>query len=198
MPRLAGIGLAVLLAAGGTAAYLLLPTTAHAGRHAAARPPARVQTKLAVTIATARMALRPGARTVPEILVGTSAGLAFTAVAPGSAALGIPAWTADQMTGGGYVFVDVALGECLAEPVAGSTAATLRQCDLGAGQRWQRRFGSAAAAGHLYWQLRNAADGLCLTVGAAVSGSAKGPFAALVERCGEPQPSRQLVTFLSG
>ena len=198
MPRLAGIGVAILLAAGGTAAYLLLPAAAHAGKHAGG-PSARVQTKLAVTIVTPRMALRGRARTVAEALVASSAGLAFTVITPASDSLGAPMWTADQMTGGSYIFVDVSAGKCLAGPARPvATTVSLQRCSLGGSQRWKRILGSSAAAGHLYWQLQNAADGLCLTVGSAVSAGASGPFAAGVERCQDPQPSRQLVTFLSG
>jgi hypothetical protein len=197
IPRLAGIGVAIVLAAGGTAAYLLLPSAAHAGRQADGSS-ARVQTKLAVTIVTPRMALRGRARTVAEALVASSAGLAFTVVTP-AASLGAPMWTADQMAGGGYIFVDVTAGKCLAGPARPvATTVSLQRCSLAGSQRWKRLLGSAAAAGHLYWQLQNAADGLCLTVGGAVPAGGSGLFAAAVERCQDPQPSRQLMTFLSG
>jgi Ricin-type beta-trefoil lectin domain-like len=197
MPRLAGIGVAVLLAAGGTAAYLLLPGTAHAGKHAD-ESSARVQTKLAVTIITQRMALRGRARTTAEALAASSTGLVFTVITP-SASIGAPMWTADQMTGGSYIFVDVSVGKCLAGPARPvTTTVSLQRCSLGGSQRWKRVLGSAAAAGHHYWQLENAADGLCLTVGSAIPGTGSGHFTAAVERCQDPQPSRQLVTFLSG
>jgi hypothetical protein len=188
----------VLLAAVG-AAFLLASGTAHAGKHAAAGKSSRVETKLAVSIVTPRLALRPRAVTAPAALAATSASVGFTQVAPGSDGLSTPIWTADQMVGGSFIFIDVSNGRCLAGPARPvDTIASLQQCDLGGVQRWQRLLGSAAAAGHPYFQLRNAADGLCLTLGGAVSSAASGRFAADLAPCRAPQPSRQLVTFVSG
>jgi hypothetical protein len=187
--RLAGIGCAVLLAGGGVAAYLIAgqghPVSHDSGLSARA---ASVQT---VGLAS------PGPRTggQPELLLAAPHGLTFTAVKPTEMPAGFPEWTADQMVGGGYIFIYIATGRCLAA-TAGQRAA-LQQCDLSERQRWTREYQSTGASGQDYWQLRNDSDGRCLTAGDPAAASAGSGAPAQLQRCAAGGSSRQLIAFLS-
>jgi hypothetical protein len=174
----------VLLAGGGAALYVL------AGRgHAKPVAPlsARVANVQTVGLATPGPAGPPAA----ELLVASPHGLAFSAAKPGDLPASYPEWTADQMVGGSYIFIYIATGQCLS--AAPGQAAALERCDLSERQRWNRAYYSTDAAGQDLWQLRNGADGRCLTVGApAAAGSG-----AQLERCGTGGSWRQLIAFWS-
>ena len=101
------------------------------------------------------------------------------------------------MVGGGYIFIYISAGRCLAATPA--RAAVLQRCDLSDRQRWTREYHSTDATGQDYWQLRNDADGRCLTVGSPVAsagGTAAGAQLEL-QRCGTGGSWRQLVAFWS-
>ncbi len=101
------------------------------------------------------------------------------------------------MVGGGYIFIYISTGRCLAATPA--RAAVLQRCDLSDLQRWTREYHSTDATGQDYWQLRNDADGRCLTVGSPVaSAGGAAPGAQLeLQRCGTGGSWRQLVAFWS-
>jgi hypothetical protein len=101
------------------------------------------------------------------------------------------------MVGGSYIFIYISTGRCLAATAA--RAAALQRCDLSERQRWTRGYHSTDATGQDYWQLRNDADGRCLTVGSpvAATGTAGLPAPLELQPCGTGGSWRQLVAFWS-
>jgi hypothetical protein len=193
--RLAGIALAVLLAGAAVVAYLVTGPGQHARQHA--RLSVRVASVQAVGLASPGPAGQAGPGTAPELLLAGPGGLTFTPAKPAALPAGYPEWTADQMVGGGYIFIYISTGRCLAATQA--RAAVLQRCDLSDRQRWTREYHSTDATGQDYWQLRNDADGRCLTVGSPVaSAGGAAPGAQLeLQRCGTGGSWRQLVAFWS-
>jgi Ricin-type beta-trefoil lectin domain-like len=193
--RLAGIGLAVLLAGGGVVAYLVTEPGQDAKHDAG--PSVRVASVQTVGLASPGPAGQAGPGTAPELLLAGPRGLTFAPAKPTALPAGFPEWTADQMVGGGYVFIYTSTGRCLA--VTPARAAVLQRCDLSDRQRWTREYHSTDATGQNYWQLRNDADGRCLTVGSPVASSGgAAPGARLeLQRCGTGGSWRQLIAFWS-
>jgi hypothetical protein len=194
--RLAGAGLAVLLAAVGVTAYLLL---AHPGSGGASLPTRVIGTQAIALVnpGQAGPAAWAGTSLAPGTLLRTGQQLTFSGGArPGAG------WTADQMADGTYIFIYLADGGlCLTAQAAPASAAALERCDLGARQRWLRRGQTPGLNGMTYWQLRNEADGRCLTAGTAVSvavqaGSEAASQAAQMQACQGAPGWRQLVTFV--
>jgi hypothetical protein len=188
--RLAGAGLAVLLAAAGVTAYLI----AESGNGDAPLPTHVLGTQAIGLVSAGPDGLADSSGTAPAgttqaagTLLASGHGLTFSAAAQASAQ-----WTADQMAGGTYVFIYLDNGLCLASPALPGTAATLRRCDLEADQRWLRQELTVSKEGTDYWQLRNLAEGRCLT-----SGNVAGPTSqtAQLEPCQAPPGWSQLVTF---
>jgi hypothetical protein len=183
--RLAGAGLAVLLAAGGVTVYLLV----NGAGASDATLPTRVLGTQAISLVNpgaAGPAAWQGTGQAPGTLLQAAGKLTFSAGAqPGAA------WTADQMAGGTYIFIYLANGGlCLTAPPSPAAAAILVGCDLQASQRWVRQGMTPGLNGLEYWQLRNAADGRCL--GAASPAS----LAAQLQPCQGAPGWRQLVTFV--
>lgn len=200
--RLAGAGLAVLLAAGGATVYLLM-NGASAGDAPLSTHVLGTQTIALVNPGAAGPAAWAGTGQAPGTLLQAGGRLTFSAGAqPGAG------WTADQMAGGTYIFIYLANGGlCLTSPATPAAAAVLEHCDLQASQRWLRQGMTQGQNGMEYWQLRNAADGRCLAAGSLISltaqagsgsGSAGGGSsqAAQMQTCEGAPGWRQLVTFV--
>ncbi len=80
-----------------------------------------------------------------------------------------PRWTAALMAGGGYIFIYLQNGDCLA---AGSRARlVMRHCDYGATQRWRRVGGALDQDGHDFYQYANVAAGKCLSQTSTLAGA---------------------------
>lgn len=186
--RLTGAGLAVLLAAAGVTAYLVIDG---AGKSADASLPTRVLSTQAIGLVspgpagtTSASAANTGAGAAGGTLVASGAGLTFSTTDQSDAE-----WTADQMAGGTYIFIYLANSAlCLASP-ASPGPAVLERCDLAANQRWTREGLIVGTGGVDYWQLRSLADSQCLTAG-SLSGEA-----ARLEPCQPTATWSQLVTF---
>jgi Ricin-type beta-trefoil lectin domain-like len=188
--RLTGAGLAVLLAAVGVTAYLVIDGI---GKQADAPLPTRVLSTQAIGLVnpgpagTGTTSSNPsgtGPAALAGSLLASGTGLTFSAAAQSAAE-----WTADQMAGGTYIFIYLAnSGLCLASP-ASSGPAVMQRCDLAANQRWTRLGPTVGAGGTDYWQLRNLADSRCLTAG-SLAGEA-----AQLEPCQFSPIWTQLVTF---
>jgi hypothetical protein len=186
--RLTGAGLAVLLAAVGVTAYLVVDGINNPGD---APLPTRVLSTQAIGLVspgqagtTSTSPSGTGSDTSAGSLLASGTGLTFSADAQSDAE-----WTADQMAGGTYIFIYLANSAlCLASP-ASPGPAVLQHCDLAANQRWTRLGPTVGAAGTDYWQLRNLADSRCLTAG-SLSGEA-----AQLEPCQLSPGWQQLVTF---
>jgi hypothetical protein len=184
--RLAGAGLAVLLAAVGVTAYLI----ADAGKGAAPLPTQVLGTQAVglvnpgpAGVVEASGRASAGTSQSGGTLVASRPGLTFSTAAQAGAQ-----WTADQMAGGTYIFIYLANGLCLASPALPAATAMLQRCDLAADQRWLRQELTVSSGGTDYWQLRNAADSQCLTAGSAGQ-------VAQVEPCQAPPGWNQLVSF---
>ncbi len=55
----------------------------------------------------------PGSDGSAELLLASPHGLAFTPAKPTQLPASFPEWTADQMVGGGYIFIYISSGRCL-------------------------------------------------------------------------------------
>jgi hypothetical protein len=190
IPRLVGIGFVILLACAGVAAYLIAggpPAT-----KTASVLPTRVIGTQAVSIVFAGLPSQPGGSRVPEMLLTSHSDPIFTADGPSGAE-----WTADQMAGGTYVFIYLPDGLCLASVASRSRPApalVLARCNLKTSQRWLRQHQTVGASGVGYWQLRNLADGRCLTAGSTDSTTVSPPE---LESCQAVPGVRQLFAFLA-
>jgi Ricin-type beta-trefoil lectin domain-like len=183
--RLTGAGLAILLAGAGLAAYLIV------GNHPGSAPalPTRVLGTQAVGLVSPGPPAQADASPAPETFLVSRSDLSFTAAGQAGAD-----WTADQMSGGTYIFIYLPNGLCLAS--ARESAVALTRCNLGASQRWIRQH-LVSAGGLDYWELRNLSTGRCLT--AAGGNAAAGPaqFAARLDRCEASPDWTQLVAFMT-
>lgn len=155
----------VVLAATAAASVIVLNQgTVHARRQPGASLPRNVVSP-PLTIALVNPG--PPSRPVAEMLYLSATGLAFTAAGSAGQASPSEEWTASQMGGGTYIFIHVPDRQCLTAPASlGATtapAATLTRCNLSLSQRWWHQYLGTDAAGKDNWQLRSAADGLCLT-----------------------------------
>jgi hypothetical protein len=197
--RLAGAGLAVLLAAVGATAYLIIDRVGDSPL------PTRVLGTQAVAVVSPGAAGPTGwsgSGPAPGTLLDSAGRLTFSAGAQAGAG-----WTADQMAGGTYILIYLANGGlCLTSPALPASAAVLARCDLAANQRWVRVGPTTGGGGLDYWQLRNDADGRCLAAGSpvvAIGQSAKGSGAAggsgqvaQMQSCQTVPSWHQLVTFV--
>jgi hypothetical protein len=189
-PRLAGIAVAVLLAGGGTIAYLI--ASPRGQRHG---PPPTVESVRTVGIVARSPA---GGSGTTLLRYSAGGGLAFGPMPSLSLPQGDPQWTADTMTGGTLVFIYAPAGQCLASARRRHTVVlALRRCDLGTEQRWQRVGGSTGTDGHSYAQYRNVRSGRCLTAAAAPDDTANAAAGspALLSRCAPAPPPSQLISF---
>jgi hypothetical protein len=162
LPRLAGIGVVVVVAVAGVTAYLL---AVHPRQHHHADSlPTRV-----VSYQTAGLVVQasgPGTSAGQLLqLLGTDGGAEFTQLGIAQQQAGSPQWTADLMAGGTYIFIYLKNAQCLtAVGPAGNPKLELRHCNLQAQQRWRRPAAvSATIAGHQFYTYANVADGTCLT-----------------------------------
>ena len=190
LPRLAGLGVIVVLAAGGAGVYV-------AGFHpAAVKHPAPLPTRVASTLTVGLMAEPAGAP-------GSAAGMvqllspqqqpAFAPVSIGQQ--GQPEWIADVMTDGGYIFIYLPTSRCLA--VGGPRARpqlSTQRCDLSRAQRWHRLGRGVLMAGHDFYQFENLADGKCIAQGSGPAG--QGTPAGLAA-CDQDRPTRQLLALMT-
>ncbi len=190
LPRLAGLGVIVVLAAAGAAAYV-------AGFHPAAdKRPAPLPTRVASTL-TVGLVAEPStaAGSASDIvqLLSPQRQPAFARVGISQQQQGQPEWIADVMTDGGYIFIYLPTSQCLA--ATGPRARprlTVERCDLSPAQRWHRLGTGVLVAGHDFYQFANLADGKCITQG---SGSAALGLPAGLAACDSARPTRQLLAF---
>jgi hypothetical protein len=194
-----GIGAVVLIAGGGSTAYVI-GTHAPAARHTR-QLPTRVQSVQTVGI-VGEAPTTSGGGTSPRLLATSPSGLRFDPIPAADLEQGNPEWTADTMAGGTFVFIYAPSGQCLASTGRRQhPALSLRRCNLGPDQRWQRVNAAVKSAGHEYGQYRNLASGRCLATGdttdnttEGVAAGAEGNLAALVG-CDPAGPPNQLVSF---
>jgi hypothetical protein len=188
-PRIAGLTAVVLIAGVGAGVYVLKfrPSDRHP-----ARLPTTVLSKQAVGMVATALSASPGhsGRSLVQLL-GPGGVPVFTPLSPAAAASsqGSPQWTADLMTGNGWIFIYLQDGNCLA---AGSRARLIMQhCDLGAAQRWRRVGGALSQDGHQFYQYANVADGKCLSEASSLAGAADASLAT----CRPGQPPSQMIAL---
>jgi hypothetical protein len=194
--RIAGAAGVIAAAAIVVGVLVLTQGTARARRQAAGPLPRNVIS--AVTVGLVNPGPPPGrdSRPVSELLYLSATGLAFTASGGAAQASPTQEWTADQMGDRTYILIYVPDGRCLTAPgAAGAAGALLARCDLSRSQRWRHQFLGKDPAGRNDWQLRNAADGRCLTVARAPLGGQPGESGVGLVACGSSGPWRQIVSF---
>lgn len=167
LPRLAGLAIATVIAAGGITGYLLVQHPARA--HVDPPLPSRVESYQTVGL-IAQDAQAGNSRGQLLQLLGTQQTADFRVLEPAEAAQGSPQWTADLMKGGSYIFIFLPSGDCLTASGSGVARLSLQHCDLASAQRWHRSTAAALVRGHEFYQYANLADGSCLTEGGQQAG----------------------------
>jgi hypothetical protein len=192
LPRLAGMGLVAVLAAGGVIGYLA------AARSAGHRPrplPTKVMGGQTVGLVAAGP---PGSGAAgPQSLLASRAGLAFSPVPPSQLVTGLPQWTANQMAGATYIFIYEPSDRCLT--AAARSRLALQPCNTGASsQRWRPVHAAVTAAGHTYRQFASLSSGRCISVGAPRPATGSGEDTAGLAACTGHGSWRQLISFWWG
>jgi hypothetical protein len=190
LPRLAGLGVVLALAAAAVTAYVV--AFHPASPHHAPPLPTRVISYQTVGLVTADM--QPGTSTSQLLQLQYQDGiLDFSRVAPAQESTGSPQWTADLMGGATYIFIYLPTGQCLsATGAASKPKLALRHCNLSGAQRWRRTRAAVLNQAHDYYQYANVGDGDCLTQAGELSGQT---FAAGLSACSPQQPAGQLLAF---
>jgi hypothetical protein len=190
LPRLAGIGIVLLLAAGGVAGYLvsLHPASARTS------PPLSAKVTAHQTVGLIVKASVPGSPAGQLLrLTGRQGSPEFLTVSRAQVTEGAPDWTADLMGGNTYIFIFVPTGDCLTAVGPGASAKlALSHCNLAATQRWRRTTSAIKIDGHDFYQYASLAYGSCLTQNGVTSGPV---FAAAMAPCSASRPKDQLVAF---
>jgi hypothetical protein len=167
-PRLAGIGVIVVLAGGALAVYLHgahgQTPVAHAHHQS---PPL---TSRVVSVETVGLvdfgvyddsdAWQNDADDHPMMFLKHGGLVSFVRIPPDEVSSGTPEWTADQLTDGGEIFIYVPTGQCLTAASVGTLSLT--HCDLANDQRW-RELNSEVVLTEPIAQYANASTGRCLT-----------------------------------
>jgi hypothetical protein len=201
IPRLAGVGVVLLLAVGGLVAYLASTRHSQAGG-----PTPHEHTPLSSRVLKVQNVgiVDFGPADDGDSFVGTQddhplmllwqAGRARFVVippsalaAPTSGGAGVPAWTDNQMADGSHIFIYTATGLCLSAG-RNPTAVRLARCDLSPAQRWRPIDGSDAL-GQAFAKYANAMTGGCLTAPATNAGPAR------LTQCGPARMPNQEIAF---
>ncbi|HUJ06345.1 MAG TPA: hypothetical protein VLX31_09600 [Streptosporangiaceae bacterium] len=201
IPRLTGLGIVVVLAAGGLTAYL-------ASQHPAPSPrrhrPAALSSKIVRAQTVGIIDFGPDddgdpfandPDDHPLMLEPTRTGLEFATISRAEMTNGTPLWTANLMGDGSEIFIYTPNGLCLA---AGRQAGqvVLARCNLGLGQRWRARH-AVTVLGQAIAAYANAETGGCLTAPAPapekVNKSRPGP--ARLAACGPARDKTQEIAF---
>jgi hypothetical protein len=187
--RLAGIGVAVLIAAGAVAAYLV-------ALHPARRPSPPLPTRVLSfqTVGLIAQVAQPGSSSGQLLqLLGPGGAPQFSPLGQAQEQAGSPQWTANLMAGNSYIFIYLPTGRCLAAAgPAGRPKLTLEHCDFAAQQRWRRTRPAVQIQGHEFYQYANLADASCLTETAELPGPVYG---AALQSCAAVPPPGQLIGF---
>jgi hypothetical protein len=166
LARLSGIGLIVVLAAGGVTAYLV---TLHPfGGHSPILPTRVVSYQ---TVGLVAEDAQPPSSGQPTQLRAAHGKPQFSPVSQAELQSGSGQWTADLMVGGSYIFIFLGSDDCLGVTgSAGQARLVLQHCDLQASQRWRRVGNGKVAQDHSFYPYANVADGSCLTRGSELPG----------------------------
>lgn len=189
LPRLAGLGVIVVLAAGGAIAYVVAFQPTQPSRPAPL--PSRVTSTLTVGLVAQSGSGSGSAQTLVQLL-SPQRKPSFTPVGL-SQQQGQPQWIADVMSGGSYIFIYLPTSQCLtAAGPAAHPELIVQHCDLSLRQRWARLGTGVLADAHDFYQFSNLAAGKCITAG---SGSAALGLPASLAACDPAKPASQLIAF---
>jgi len=196
-PRLAGIGVIVVLAGGVLAVYL---GTAHGqgpvapGHHRSSPPTSKVASVQTVGLVDFGVyddgdgeSWQNDADDHPMMLLKKGSAISFVAISAAEIVSGTPEWTADQLTDGGDIFIYVPTGQCLTAASNGSLSLT--HCDLSTDQRW-RTASSEVVMTEPITQYANVSTGRCLT-------APRSPGPALMTACASSQSKPHSKQFKS-
>lgn len=188
-PRLAGLGVIVVLAGAVLTVYLASAHRQAPGGHG----PAAHHSPLAAKVASVETvglidfgpyddddAWQNDTDDHPMMLLASGASVEFTRVPASEIASGTPEWTVNQMNAGGDIFIYVPTNQCLT--AAGSTGLSLSHCDLALDQRWHP-LNSDVLLTEPIMQYSNVQTGGCLTAG-------RGPGPATLTTCARPGSKR--------
>jgi hypothetical protein len=192
IPRLAGVGVVVVLAVGGLIGYLVTAHHVAPRRHHHAVLSSRVLKVQTVGIIDFgpdddRDAFRHDADDHPLMLRPGRSGLSFVAIPVSALTAGVPIWTANQMADGNEIFIDTATGQCLSAANR-PDGLRLAHCDLDLSQRW-RPVDPATSLGQAFAKYANAKTGRCLTA------PPKKPGPATLQPCGAARLRTQEIAF---
>lgn len=187
-PRLAGIGVIVVLAGGVLAVYL---GTAHGQAPAAPahhKPPPLASKVVSVqTVGLVDFgvyddgdAWQNDPEDHPMKLLEIGGTISFVRVPQPEVVSGTPEWTADQLTDGGDIFIYVPTGQCLT--ASSGDELSLSRCDLAADQRWRGQHPEIIFTEPIV-QYANLGTGRCLT-------APPRPGLALMTTCANPRLKR--------
>jgi len=186
-PRLAGLGVVLLLAGAAVTAYLV---SFHPAAHS--RLPTRVVSTQDVGLIAEVPPSGSAAMRLLQLL-GSGGTPQFQAIGQAAEQNGAPQWTADLMGGNSYIFIFLPTGRCLAVARQhGRAVLVLQHCNLSATQRWRRTNATASSQGHAFHQYANLGDSRCLAAAGQQPGAALG---AAVQACSPSAPARQLIAF---
>lgn len=199
IPRLAGVGVVVVLTGGGLAAYLGSAHQAAPAHHRHAALSARVLKAQTVGLIgfgpdddRDQFANDPDDH--PLKLQPVSGGLAFVTISSAELAAGVPMWTANQMADGSDIFIYVPTGKCL-NAAHDTGAVTLAHCTLKLSQRW-RPLHARTELGQAFAAYANEMTGDCLTAPAPNPGRGPAnPGPATLTRCGPARDKTQEIAF---
>jgi hypothetical protein len=190
LPRLAGLGVVVVVAAGAVTGYLI-------AFHPGTKPRAPVLPTRVVSYQTVGLVAtytQPGSSTTLLLQLLDQHGTPiFSPLGQSQLSQRAPQWTADLMGGGSYIFIYLPTGQCLsASGPLRQPKLALRHCDLDVSQRWRRTKGPVASQAHDFYQYANLGDRSCLTQ----QGELPGPlFGATLAECSPSAPASQLLAF---
>jgi hypothetical protein len=186
-PRLAGIGVIVVLAGGMLAVYL---DTAHGQAPTAPalhRPPLASKVASVQTVGLVDFGVyddgdrwQNDPEDHPMTLLKVGSTINFVRIPPSGVVSGTPEWTADQLTDGGDIFIYIPTGQCLTAASGGKL--NLSRCDLAADQRW-RALKSEMILTEPIAQYASVGTGRCLT-------APRSPGLALMTTCANPHFKR--------
>lgn len=200
---MAGVGVVVLLAAGGLAYYL-------ASQHPAVpRHHHHQHVSLSATVVGQHTVgvidfgpdddgdpFRHDPDDHPLMLQPTTAGVYFVTISAAEMKAGTPLWTANDMSDGSVIFVYSPTGQCL---TASGTRVRLAHCNLRLGQRWQP-MNATTTLGQAIAAYANKRTGTCLTAPPARRGEDKpaNPGPATLTACGPVRDRTQEIAFWWG
>jgi hypothetical protein len=188
LARLTGLSAVVLIAGGGTAAYVV---EFHPSDHHPGPLPTKAAGSQTVGL-IAQVASSAGSSIQLVEMVGMHGAPTFSPLSAAAAnGPGDPEWTAEQITGGTFIFDFYPDGRCLG--TAAHSRLALQHCDISSrSERWRRVSAVRVEDGHDFYQYANLAVGKCIAQIPGVSDQQ--PGVGLLQ-CSKAHPSSQMLAF---